>query len=428
MRHRPIWLSSPAALALAALTAPTAASAQSQATQASRAAEIVAVMQGQSPAAETFDARFLAEVPPGKLAVLAGQLQASYGKILGAEQLRQEGAAVSFRLRFERATATARMALSAEPPHKVNGFWITSVVPVGDDAGKIAGDFAVLPGRAGFVVTKLGDASAPIAATKADEQFAVGSTFKLWVLDALAEEIAAGRLRWDQVVRLEARSPPGGITQDWPPQAAVTVETLATLMISRSDNTATDTLIRLIGRERIGERLRATGHSDASRMLPLLTTVEGFALKLSPPSLRDAYARADDAEQARILAALDAYKVLSAADNAAQGGKPAAIESVEWFASPADIARVLDSLRRRPDPRVLQILAVAPSLPAEVRQRFDYAGYKGGSETGVLNLTWLLRDKAGVWTAVTASWNDAEKPVDEARLVALSHRLIALIQ
>lgn len=421
MRRHSIWFSPVATLAAA-----TAASAQSPQTQAQRVSEIVAVMQGRRPAAATFDARFLAEVPPEKLTALADQLQAAHGKIHGADEIRAEGAAATFRLHFERATATGRMALSADPPHKVNGFWITSVVPTGDDAGRIAADFAALPGRAGFLVTKLGNASTPIAGANADEQFAVGSAFKLWVLDALAEEIAAGRLRWDQVVRLEARSPPGGITQDWPPRAAVTIDTLATLMISRSDNTATDTLIRLIGRERIDERVRATGHSDPARMLPLLTTAEGFALKLSPAALRDAYARADDAGQARILASLDLDLIL-AEGTAALDGKPAAIESVEWFASPADIARVLDSLRGRDDPRVPQILAVAPTLPAEVRGRFAYAGYKGGSEAGVLNLTWLLRDKAGAWITVTASWNDAEKPVDEGKLVALSHRLIALI-
>ena len=56
--------------------------------------------------------------------------------------------------------------------------------------------------------------------------------------------------------------------QDWPPGAAVTVETLATLMISVSDNTATDTLIRLVGRERVEARLAASGHQPARRDAP----------------------------------------------------------------------------------------------------------------------------------------------------------------
>ena len=321
MRCRLIWASP-----LAAVAAAASAFAQSPQTQAKRAAEIVAVMQGKGAAAEIFDARFLAEVPPEKITALAKQLEAQHGRILGADQVSTQAASATFRLRFEQASATGRMTLSAEPPHKVIGFWIDAIVPAGDDADKIAADFAALPGRAGFLVARLGAAPKAIAGARTEEQFAVGSAFKLWVLDALAEEIVAGRLRWDQVVRLETRSPPGGITQDWPPDAAVTIETLATLMISRSDNTATDTLIRLVGRERITERLRATGHSDPARMLPLLTAAEAFALKLSPPSLREAYARADDARQARILASLDPYRAIAAAAGSVPNdGKPAAM-------------------------------------------------------------------------------------------------------
>lgn len=393
---------------------------------AQRAAEIVTVLQGERPAADIFGERFLTQVSAEQLIALARQLQAEHGKLLGAEAAAAENASTAtFRIRFERATATGRLTLDPAPPHKVGGFWITSVLPIDDDAEKIAADFAALPGRAGFAVVKLGEKPEIVSGAKPDEQFAIGSTFKLWVLDALAEEIEAGRLRWDQVVRLGPRSLPGGITQDWPEGAAVTVETLATLMISRSDNTATDTLIRLVGRERIGQRVRATGHSAPARMLPLLTTAEAFALKLSPPAERDAYARADEAGQARMLAELDPYKAIVEAD-LAKLAAPTAIDAAEWFASPADIARVLDSLRRRADPRALQILAVAPSMPGELRKRFAYVGYKGGSEAGVLNLTWLLRAKSGEWIVVTASWNDAEKPLDAAKLEGLGQRLVHL--
>lgn len=412
-------------LTFAAFHAPARA-ATPEAISAQRAAEIVAVLQGQREAAESFAERFLSEVPPAKLAALVRQLQAEHGKLLGAEAIEAENTlTATFRLRFERAHAVAKLTLEAAGPHKIGGFWITSVIPADDDPAKIAADFAALPGRAGFAVVKLGDKSEVVSGAKADEQFAVGSTFKLWVLDALAEEIAAGRRRWDEVVTLGPRSLPSGILQDWPEGAALTIETLATLMISRSDNTATDALIRLVGRERIGDRVRAIGHANPARMLPMLTTAESFALKLGPPAVRQAYANADEAGQARMLAALDPYKVIAGADPASLAA-PTAIDSVEWFAAPADIARLLDSLRRRSDPHVLRILAVAPSLPAGFGGSFAYAGYKGGSEPGVLNLTWLLRDKTGEWTVVTASWNDPDKPVDNARLGKLAERLLAL--
>jgi beta-lactamase class A len=411
------------------LLAPAATLADPVAADLARSAtEAVAVLKGERAAADVFDEHFLAEVPPAQLAALAAQLQAQNGAIASAEDVRPDGAtSATFRIRFARALATAHLVIEAAAPFKVAGLRITSVDPIGDDARKIAADFAALPGRSGFGVFRLGsDAPSAVAGAHDAEQFAIGSAFKLWVLDALAEDIAAGHHRWDQVVRLGPRSLPSGLTQDWPKRAPVTIETLATLMMSISDNTATDTLIRLIGRDRIAQRVRASGHSDLSRMLPFLTTAEAFALKLSPAAARDAYARADDARQRKILAQIDVRRLLDAADLTRLDAAPTAIDTIEWFASPRDLARVLDSLRRRKDPRVLQILGVADHLPDELAERFDYAGYKGGSEVGVIDLTWLLRRKTGEWIVVTASWNDPQAPVDGKRFELLAQRLLRL--
>jgi beta-lactamase class A len=417
-------------LALLLLFVPDLASAAPADRLNQRVADVVAVLQGKQAPEAVFTPTFLKAVSPAQLEQIVRQIEAQAGKLIGAQDIRSDtSTAARFTLRFERAVAAATMTIEPGEPGRVSGLRFTSVAPTGDSLEKITADFAALPGRSGFAVTRLDDRGSPVAmfSDHAAEQFAIGSTFKLWVLDALAEDIAAGRHRWDEVVPLGPRSLPSGITQGWPAETPVTVQTLATLMISISDNTATDTLIRLIGRERIAARVRAIGHSDPSRMLPFLTTAESFALKLSPPATRDAYARAGDAAQERLLAGLDAAKILSAANIAALDGKPTAIDSIEWFASPSDIARVVDSLRRRPDPRVQQVLGVAPTMANELRQRFAYVGYKGGSEVGVINLTWLLRTKAGTWIAVTASWNDTAAAVDGDRFGFLAQRLLWLV-
>lgn len=395
-----------------------------------RARQAVEVLQARREPGEVFNRHFLTAVPPQRLRALAKSLEADNGPIVAAEDIEPEGAqSAVFRVRFARAIASARITLERTAPFKVSGFRVGAAMPIGDTREKILADFAALRGRAGFAAARLGDGEpVPVLAHRADEQFAIGSTFKLWVLDVLAEEVAAGRLRWDQVVPLGPRSLPGGITQAWPEGAPVTIETLATLMISISDNTATDTLIGLIGREAIAERVRATGHSAPARTLPLLTTAEAFALKLGPAQRRAAYAKADEAGQESILAAMDAAQEIAAAQPGTTDGAPVAIDSAEWFASPGDIVRLLDALRRREGPRILAILGVSPHLDDTQRRAFAYAGYKGGSESGVLNLTWLLCDKAGTWFAVTASWNDPQEALDEARLEAIGARLIRLLQ
>jgi hypothetical protein len=399
---------------------------------AMRAADAVAAMQRLRPAAEVFDARFLADVPETRLAGLLAQLEAQHGRLLRTEAVERTGTGTgAFALRFERARATATLVLEPGAPWHIAGFRIVAITPLEAMApGAMAARFAALPGLAGYAVARL-DPSGPVTiqAAMPFQPFAIGSTFKLWVLDAVAEDVATGRLRWDQVVRLGPRSLPSGVTQDWPLDAAVTVETLATLMIAASDNTATDALIRLLGRDRLEARVAATGHSRPELMRPFLTTAEAFRLKLGPPGQREAFVRGSPLARLLMLQGMPPgidpgqFEV-----RRLDGPQPVAIDSIEWFASPLDIVRVLDALRRRGDSKVLAILAVSPGMAGEVRRDFAYAGYKGGSETGVLNLSWLVRRPSGAWYAITASWNNRSAGLDHSRLELLTQELMALAQ
>src|SRR6185503_2984080 len=104
---------------------------------------------------------------------------------------------------------------------------------------------------------------------------------------------------------------------------------------------------------------------------------------------------------------------------------PAALD-VEWYASPADLVRTMDWLRREGSDTARAILAINGGVGAELRGQLAYAGFKGGSEPGVISLSWLVRNRAGAWYAVTAAWNNSAAPVEEGRLVALMARAIQL--
>jgi hypothetical protein len=389
---------------------------------ADRASDVAEVLRRRRPSEGIFAPSFLAAIPEAQLLALVDQISAANGPVTGADEVKVTGATSgSFLLRFERATAKVLIYIEPDPPHRVAGLRITSITPFDDGPMKLLADFSALPGQTAFGLYRLGaNGPEPRLTKNPAKQLAIGSTFKLWVLDAVAEEVAAGRLRWDQVTPLGKRSFPSGITQDWPENTPATVETLAILMISISDNTATDTLMHLVGREKLAARVIASGHAAPERMLPMLTTREAFTLKAQVPERIAAYAAADRAERIRILDALQP------AGRVTMSSKPASIETIEWFASPDDIAGVLDSLRRRDDPRVLAIFGVAPHVAPDTAARFAKVGYKGGSESGVLSLSWLLQGKDGQWFVATASWNDPDKPVDAQRFELLAMRLIGL--
>lgn len=417
-----------------------------------RAADAVAVMQQLRLAGDVFNGTFLSEVPPERLAGMVAQLEGQHGKLLGVENLVQTGpGTASMTLVFERARASALMVLEPSPPRRIAGLRITGVTAQGNiapitpltspavpgwappqtvaPAQSLSADFASLPGVAGFSVARLGlFGPQVIESHRGDQPLAIGSAFKLWVLDAVAEEVAQGRLSWSQMVPIGPRSLPSGVSQNWATGTPASLEQLATLMISISDNTATDTLMRLVGRDRIDARLVPTGHSRPDLLRPFLMTSEAFNLKLGPQSTRDAYARSNSFGRAQILNTLPQGVDPSVTGNVAgfAAGPPVAIDSVEWFASTNDIVRVLDSLRRRSDPKVQAIMGTSSAMPQQLRSTFAFVGYKGGSEPGVLNLSWLVRRPSGTWYYVAATWVNKSAPLDNSRLEALVPRLFAL--
>ena len=392
-----------------------------------RATEIVRVLQGKLLPEAIFSPDFLQAVPEEQLAAIAAQLVDGNGALLGIEAVRYRGKGTAeFDLVYERGRGPAQLQLGPAPHFLITGFRIGAVLPEGDTPEKIRAEIAALPGQTGIGVYRLGAGNPePLLEHNASSQLAIGSTFKLYVLSALAREIAAGRRQWGDVVPLGARSLPSGTMQDWPKGAPVTLHTLAIMMISTSDNTATDTLIRLLGREAIAADMIASGHAQPSRTIPVLTTIEAFALKAGDPARVAAYAQAKDDRQEELLGRWGATLTKDHVDPAKRADpRPVAIDSIEWFASARDIAHILARLRDAGDPAVLPILSVNPSVAEQEATYWDYVGYKGGSESGVLNLSWLLKDKRGRWFAVVATWNNAEKNVDANKLELLAMRLM----
>lgn len=419
------------AVALAALPAEISAqvaNAQEEAAPNSLEASaegIIAVFQGTRPAHEVFSPMFLASVPEAQLQALHQQLTAQFGALQGLESVEPSGSSSAIvSLRFERAIARGPMQLDADG--LVAGLLINQFEPIDDSPAKIASDIAALPGETSVYYAPLAEGAEPIVAVTADEQFAIGSTFKLYVLSALARQIAAGEHAWDEVVPLGTRSLPSGLMQSWPEGAPVTLHTLATMMISISDNTATDQLIEIVGREAVADELRASGHSDPDRALPFLTTLELFGLK-GDLARGQAYAAASEEEQARLLDSL-ASEIAGHPDNIVKptSAQPTAIDSLEWFASGRDLAGLLRRIVALDDPTARAIMAVTPAVPEPKRADWSYIGYKGGSEPGVFNLTWLLQDKAGEWRILAMSWNNPDAPVEPAPFELIAQRILSL--
>jgi hypothetical protein len=154
-----------------------------------------------------------------------------------------------------------------------------------------------------------------------------------------------------------------------------------------------------------------------------------FALKLSAsPALRDAYIAGDTAQRQRRLARVDALPISLAA--AATWKAPREVSTIEWFASPADLARAMIALQtaaQRPAlAPIRQILAKNPGISFD-KATWPYVAYKGGSEPGVLSLTWLLTRSDGRSFVLSIVLNDNAQAIDETGAVNIAEGAVNLL-
>lgn len=347
--------------------------------------------------ADWFATNFLQQVSVTQIEAVIQQITQDLGEYQSVAET-----ADGFEVRFSQGTVLAQIRLDGNG--RIVGFFLKPAsAPISLE--EAAATLENTPYPASLLVLKNGVEQASVSA---GEPLAVGSAFKLAVLAALQNQIQAGALTWDTVVELQSewKSLPSGMLQDWPTTSAVTIETLAILMISISDNTATDALISLIGRENI--------EALTPRNQPFLTTREFFTLK-NPvnASWLERYRSGDLTQQRQVLRAVPELPLPNASIFA---GAPLSLE-IEWFFTSRELCQLMGQVAP------LSAMHVNPGVanPAD----WQDIAFKGGSEPGVLNLTTLLKDDAGNTYCVTTTWNNSDQALDETALSQLHQGIIS---
>ena len=299
-----------------------------------------------------------------------------------------------------------------------------------------------LPGEVSVLVASVdGDDFKPVLGIEPDRRLGIGSAFKLWVLGALAEAVHEGEAAWDEPLALDfaiKTMPIGALRQEANREGMgedpeFPLSRFADLMISISDNPATDHLIERIGRERVIEFM-SRAHGNPSLNVPFLSTGQFFKLKrgTSDDALK-AYINAGSPEARQAVLDSDDFRdaVISIplALRWEQDG-PVAIDSVEWFASATELARTMMELRRverRPNMDALgHALRINDGINLD-DQTWPRVAFKGGSEPGVLNLTYLSEDSNGNEWIVSLGWNNTEAMLDDNRLIRIAVGVFALL-
>jgi beta-lactamase class A len=323
-------------------------------------------------------------------------------------------------------TIPVTMSIRSAPPHLIEGLFLKPPMRVGSTLESVIKDMKQLTGTTSISAINLSRKHI-LAAHDSSTYLPIGSTFKLYVLGTLAQQIHLGTRRWDDVIILDTttRSLPSGILQTWPNGSPLTLHTLATLMISQSDNTATDMLLHELHHDSVERMQQRMGHSNASLNSPFLTTRDVFLLKFTNGGIpAREYAGLRPADRRKFLDRLQEQTPLAAVRFVDTAVVP---DRVEWFARTTDCIRAMEWLSTCLErTTVLDILAVNPGVDINPKQ-WTYAGYKGGSEPGVINMTYLLRHNSGDWYALSASWMNPTGSVDEATFAGFVQRAIQLL-
>ena len=392
-----------------------------------RAAQLVTLLAAPGEETDFFAPLFLDAVPVDRWRAIAADLRQQHGKPLALGAVtRQSETAGQVEIRYERAIIALTLVVAPDAPNRVVGLQVVGSRQPDDSMDAVLHDMAALPGQSALSIARLTDAGPQwLYSLHPDRQMATGSSFKLVLLAELARAVEAGERRWSDVIPLGPKSFSGRLMQ-WPDRAPMTLHSLATAMIAESDNSASDTLLRALSRNRVDAMRRRFGPVDP-RSLPLLTTAEAFALKMpANADLRRRYETATTADRHALLK--DAAPRLTAkqVDVGSVADKPVAIDTIEWFATPQEEIALLDWLRRHGGD-ALPILAVNPGIAPANARRWSYLGYKGGGEPGVIAMNFLLRAKDGQYYGVSAAWNNSAARVDENRFVALMTRALNML-
>ncbi|GAC1392906.1 MAG: serine hydrolase [Vulcanimicrobiaceae bacterium] len=338
--------------------------------------------------ASVFSASFLAQVPVTQVDAIIAQLKAALGQYKSTD-----GAKFDYTAHFEKGTAEVLIHLDAQ--NKIDGLFIKPP--------KLSSPNVSLDNALRILRTASGDLSYVIiegrserAALNASQPLAVGSAFKLAVLAAMRDQIDRGRRHWSDVATLDARwkSLPSGILRTWPDATPITLATYAAQMISISDNTAADALVHLSGPAALAPY--------AGRNTPFLTTREAFILKstLGVKQRSDYLAATTPEARARVLRVVDAMPLPTLDELASLP-----ILSVEWHYSVRDLCTLMGRVATLP------LMAINPGVAEPAS--FRHVAFKGGSDTGVINLTTQVMTKRGTIICLSATLNDAKKNIDD---------------
>lgn len=289
------------------------------------------------------------------------------------------------------------------------------VTPVPGSWAQLSEQIAGLAPRTSLLAAEIDRAGRvrPIHGVEPSVARPIGAAAVLYVVGALAHAVGQGRMRWDEPLavrdawKTDLRSPIGRL----PDGTMHSLRRYADDAIFSGDASAIDHLVGRLGRGAVEAQHVRFQHAQIGANLPFLTTREATQLKTHPQV--SAEYLATDGPRARLEYLRDVVAHLPRPTE--WPDEPRFTDSVEWFASPADVTRAFAGL--------LTLAEEQPVLGAVLGQqgtaslaldagRWPVGWSKGGVEPGVVTENFLARTQNGRTFAVSLMVSDPDRPLD----------------
>jgi hypothetical protein len=409
---------------------------------------VVALLNDPAPSVESaealFSPAFLAQVPAAQLIATIPQVTAGASGPWTSVNVQSIGLAGTATLEAPGAQPIlAQLQLDADTPELIAGLLFQpqpdvpelktfdEVVSALDELGPMSrlGLYEIVDGRCAAVEEHNGGEVMPL-----------GSVFKLWILAELAAQVASGEASWDEPLAVEDRfkASPDGEVFFLDEGEELPLRRYAELMISISDNSATDHLLHRVGRERVEAAMADSGVGDPELNVPFLSASDLFVIKFDPSAPTSADYRALDGNGRRSVLDDLADRTVPWIGGPADfpltnaDGVPVTDprdHDIEWFATPQDLCRTHAHLAALATQSGLEPVAEILSINATAGMEFDRSvwpdlRYKGGAEPGLVAVAWWLERADGRTFVLAGGVESPDEPVDPVVAVATMQQAV----
>ncbi|MEM7054013.1 MAG: serine hydrolase [Pseudomonadota bacterium] len=280
----------------------------------------------------------------------------------------------------------------------------------------------------------------PIQQRQAMTTRGLGSVFKMWVLGGVATELSQNQINADDTVTLVAEELGAGGTININPLGTVfSVQDMATLMMGISDNTATDHLHELVGRDLIGQIVEEYGVADPDLLRPFLNISEQFHVfsRFDLPTAQS-YVNGSESFQQQFL-----VNQIEPLGSSVPEFYPFLHEDIitngTWAASPVDICQTLaglyDTSEQNDAFETVDIAMGSTAAFPNIRDEWDRVWYKGGSlsssvdDLNILANAWLLENSGDFPPYIVVGLaNDTAGNIDQFAVNSVLARIVELVR